>query len=107
MIAVRKPLAVAAVAAGVLMMPAGAYAATVYNGSDFAYNTGTYKVTACDRETDGHSVYSDYSSSTSGRILTTGGNGTCASASTSNLRSFNICEQIPSFPDSCSNRVYI
>ena len=107
MMTVRKPLAVVGIATGILTVPAGAYAATVYNGSDYAYNTGNYRVTACDGETDGNSVYSDYSASSSGRIQTSGGSGTCASASVSSLRSFNICEQIPSFPDSCSNRVYI
>lgn len=90
-----------------LFFPASANAATVYQGSDRAYNTGSTKVTACDGEKDGHSAYSDWRANTSGRIVTSGGSGTCASATMSGLKSFNICEQIPSFPDACSNRVYL
>ena len=89
------------------LAPAAAMASTVYVGSNYAYNTGTTKVTACDGEKDGNSVYSDYIGSSSGRILTSGGSGTCASATTSGLTSFNVCEQKPLQSDSCSSRVYL
>lgn len=94
-------------ALGLLAWPAAAYAVTVYDGDDYAYNSGTTQVTACDGEQDGHSVYSDYYASPNGRITTGGGAGTCSSASTNSLTSFNVCEQIPFWPDSCSSRVYL
>lgn len=105
----RKGLLLGAtgVFAALVIGPAAANATTVYQGSDYAYNVGYGKVTACDGETDGHSAYSDYTAdSGNGRTKTSGGSGTCASASMSGLRSFNACEQIPAYPDACSSRVY-
>jgi hypothetical protein len=104
---VKKTLVIAAIgAAGVFAAPAASLAGvTIYDGDDYAYNTGTTKVTVCDGEQDGHSAYSDYKAASNGRITTSGGKGTCNSASTAQLRSFNVCEQIPSFPDSCSSQV--
>lgn len=102
----KKAMVVAAIGAtGMFAWPVASLGVTVYDGDDYAYNSGTTRVTACDGEQDGNSVYSDYTSATSGRITTSQGKGTCAFAATGSLRSFNVCEQIPAFPDSCSSRV--
>lgn len=103
----KNALVATGIAAAVLSAPAAAMAATVFQGDDRAYNTGTTKVTVCDGEVDGHSAYSDYRGSTNARIQTSGGAGTCASATLSRLSSFDVCELITAFPDPFSSRVYI
>lgn len=104
----KKIMSVAAIGTmGLLAWPAASHAATVRDGDDYAFNTGITKLTTCDGEQDGHSVYSDYAGgSQSGRNQTAGGAGTCTSIGVT-FTNFNVCEQIPAFPDSCSSRAYL
>jgi hypothetical protein len=104
----KRVMGIATIGAmGLLAWPTASHAATMRDGDDYAYNTGITKLTTCDGEADGHSVYSDYAGgSTSGRNQTAGGSGTCAPISVT-FTNFNVCEQIPAFPDSCSSKAYL
>lgn len=80
------------------------YAATPANG-EFA--------TACDRETDGNSIYNDYRRGGSGTVLRVyayGGNGTCQDSDRNlgnPVSSIKACElRGAGRPDPCSSRVY-
>lgn len=91
----------------VAVVPAVANAVTVYQGDDRAYNDGYTRVNVCDGETDGHSVYSNYTDNgTNGRIEVFNGNGWCTSAATTGLVKFRVCENVPFATDPCSSYVY-
>ena len=99
---------------GLLSAPAIAQAATVlatYGHADgwvSATVPGTYYHAVWDDKTDGHSVYSEWRSTSGGtlsRIETFGGNGTYSSHNLTSLYSFDVCENIPLFPDICSSFV--
>jgi hypothetical protein len=98
-----------AMAVGPLMLAATpAFAATVYEGSDYAYNSGT-TLYACDREQDGNGVYAEYWGSGSVHGTVWDGNGSsagCGYATIGTLASFRVCEDDLG-SDTCSSRVYL
>jgi hypothetical protein len=100
---------VAALAVGPLMLAASpAFAASIYQGSDQAYNVGA-TLYACDREEDGNGVYAEYWGNGAVHGFVWDGNGSqsgCGSASLSSLTSFKVCEDDWG-DDSCSSRVYL
>ncbi len=104
---IRKAAAVGLMTMTALAVPSAASAVTLYQGADFAYNSGNTGLTVCDRENDNHSVYSDFTGTAySGRQFAPGYN-QCRGATIYYLRSFNVCEQINYFPDACSHRAYL
>ncbi|MGW2939256.1 hypothetical protein ACWDA7_47845 [Streptomyces sp. NPDC001156] len=110
----RAALGGAAIATvGILLTssPAFAETLTVYQGADYGtYNTSTRNFTVCDKEADGHPVYSYFT-------LVGGGEtkhvydpdsygGACGSGgpmSTSyRLNTYVVCEEIDFWPDNCN-----
>lgn len=89
-----------------------AMAVTVYEGYDYAYtpsSNGSY-AQACDRETDGHSVYAHYYrvDGVLRKVEVFNGNGHCQNSDTSEanpVSTIRACENVPFAPDYCSSWV--
>lgn len=108
--AARRVGIVTALAVGPLMLAASpAFAATVYEGSDYAYNDYGDLV-ACDKESDGNGVYAEYWTNTGGHGQVWDGNGAASGCGRQpigdSLSSFRVCEDDWG-SDTCSSRVYL
>jgi len=90
-----------------------AMALTVYEGSNYGYtpsSNGSY-AQACDRESDGSSVYSLYTRNDGidRRVEVFTGNGHCQNSDTSEsnpVYRIRVCENDSYYPDPCSSYLY-
>lgn len=90
-----------------------AIALTVYQGSNYAYtpsSNGSY-AQACDRESDGSSVYNLYTrnDNINRRVEVFAGNGHCQNSDTSEsnpVYRIKACENDTASPDPCSSYAY-
>lgn len=101
----------ALVAAGTLLLPAGAMAVSSYNGADYSTDlNGGHQIKTCDQESDSEQVHADgifRNGVTKGSIArdADGNNGRCATSGYDArvLRKHRTCEERDFAPDECGN----